>query len=358
MNERPSPYIVCEELVKIYKIADLEVVALQGLELRVENGEMLALVGPSGSGKTTLMNILGGLDRPSAGKVTVNGQNLLKLSARDLDKYRQVEVGFFWQLPSRNLVPYLTVEQNVMLPMILSRVPEEESAERTSTLIESVGLRGREDHRLAELSGGEQQRTAIAVALANQPRLLLADEPTGEVDSQMAQQILETLRQLNRELGLTVIIVTHDPNIAQMVDRVLTIRDGKVSTEQLRDREKDHTESTSDELVVLDAAGRLQVPRDYLDELEIYDRARLKMVKEGILIQPVPNQTRPAGSHLQETEDMDQEDIDQAGTNQTDVFQIEENGALPQPRQGLLTSRLRALWRALLSREKTNDDNA
>jgi ABC-type lipoprotein export system ATPase subunit len=280
--------IICKELVKIYKVADLEVVALQGLDLTVEQGEMLAMVGPSGSGKSTLLNILGGLDRPSAGKVTVDGQDLFKLSARELNRYRRAEVGFVWQQPSRNLIPYLSVEQNVMLHTTLAGLDPHEQARRTATLIEAVGLAGRRVHRLAALSGGEQQRAAIAVALANHPRLLLADEPTGEVDSGMAQEILATLRRLNRELGLTVIIVTHDAHIASQVDRVVTIRDGKVSTEQRAEEQREgDTALSSEELVVLDVAGRLQVPRDYLERFGIRDRARLDVIEQGILIRPV-----------------------------------------------------------------------
>jgi len=305
-----SPLILCEELVKIYKIAGLEVVALQGLSLAVEQGEVLALVGPSGSGKSTLLNILGGLDRPSAGKVVVDGQNLLKLSARELNRYRREEVGFVWQQPSRNLVPYLSVEQNVTLPMTLAGLAAHERAGRMAMLIETVGLAERRSHRLAALSGGEQQRAAIAVALANHPRLLLADEPTGEVDSGAAQEILTTLHRLNRELGLTVIIVTHDAHIASQVDRVVTIRDGKASTEERRERREEKevsalssaplssalsSASLSSVEFVLDSAGRLQVPRDYLERFGIRDRARLDVVEEGILIRPVTTHTPLTG---------------------------------------------------------------
>ncbi len=307
--------VTCEELVKIYKVADLEVVALQGLDLTVEQGEMLALVGPSGSGKSTLLNILGGLDRPSAGKVTVDGQDLFKLSARELNRYRREEVGFVWQQPSRNLVPYLSVEQNVMLPMTLAGLDPRERAGRTASLIEAVGLAERRAHRLAALSGGEQQRAAIAVALANHPRLLLADEPTGEVDSGLAQEILATLRRLNRELGLTIIIVTHDAHIASQVDRVVTIRDGKASTEERRERREERegvstlssATLSSEELVVLDAAGRLQVPRGYLERFGIRDRARLDVVENGILIRPVTTCTPLTGEGQEwETEERKQ----------------------------------------------------
>ena len=300
-----EPLIICDNLVKIYKLADLETVALQGLDLVVQEGELMALVGPSGSGKSTLMNILGGLDRPSAGRVTVDGRDLLKLPAGSLNKYRREEVGFVWQQPSRNLIPYLSAEENVKLPMIISGVKPRERTRRADELLGLVGLGHRKRHRLAEMSGGEQQRVAIAVSLANYPRLLLADEPTGEVDSQMAQEILASLRNLNRELGVTIIIVTHDPRIASNVDRVIAIRDGRTSTETTRQvlaplqsgetndagepdegQDMDH-EVTYEELVVLDTAGRLQIPRDYLEELGIGDRARVEMTDEGILIQPV-----------------------------------------------------------------------
>jgi ABC-type lipoprotein export system ATPase subunit len=294
--------IICDNLVKIYKLADLEVVALQGLDLVVEEGELMALVGPSGSGKSTLMNILGGLDRPSAGRVVVDGKDLLKLSDARLNKYRREEVGFVWQQPSRNLISYLSAAENVKLPMTISGVGAREKRRRTNELLEMVGLGDRKRHRLTELSGGEQQRVAIAVALANYPRLLLADEPTGEVDSQMAQEILGTLRKLNREIGVTIIIVTHDPRIASEVDRVIAIRDGRTSTETTRqvlaplsfledsesgevDQRPEH-EVTYEELVVLDTAGRLQIPRDYLEEFGIGDRARVEVTDDGILIRP------------------------------------------------------------------------
>ncbi len=295
-----EPFIICENLVKIYKMADLEIVALQGLDLVVEEGELMALVGPSGSGKSTLMNTLGGLDRPSAGRVTVDGRDLLKMSDAKLNKYRREEVGFVWQQPGRNLISYMSAIENVMLPMTITGVGAREKKRRANELLEMVGLGHRKRHHLTELSGGEQQRVAIAVALSNYPRLLLADEPTGEVDSQMAQEILSTLRNLNRELGVTIIIVTHDPQIASEVDRVIAIRDGRTSTETTRqvlkplsalenDQEGDDIEHevTYEELVVLDTAGRLQVPRDYLEEFGIGDRARVEVTDEGILIRAV-----------------------------------------------------------------------
>jgi putative ABC transport system ATP-binding protein len=229
-----EPLITCENLVKIYKIADLEVVALQGLDLTVERGEMLGIVGASGSGKSTLLNILGGLDRPSAGRVTVDDQNLLKLSDRALNRYRRKKVGFVWQQTSRNLIPYLTAQENIELPMTVAGMSRREKRAWAKELLHAVELYDRRRHRLTQLSGGQQQRVAIAVALANKPLLLLGDEPTGEVDSATAQAIIDTFRHLSETLGLTTIIVTHDPRIAGQVDRVVAIRDGKTSTETIR----------------------------------------------------------------------------------------------------------------------------
>lgn len=301
-----APFVICENLVKIYKIADLEVVALQGLDLEIPKGEILAIVGSSGSGKSTLLNILGGLDRPTAGKVSVGGVDLLKLSSRGLTRYRRDKVGFVWQQTSRNLIPYLTAQENVELPMLLAGKPLRLARVWAGELLDAVGLAERRHHRLAQLSGGQQQRVAIALALANEPELLLADEPTGEVDSATARVIWQTFRDLNARYGLTTVIVTHDPKIAQQVDRVVSIRDGKTSTETVRQvanattapcppegplgaqrAEEAPTEASYEEFVVLDAAGRLQVPRDFLEELGIGTRAKLELTEDGVLIRPV-----------------------------------------------------------------------
>ena len=223
--------IHCENLVKIYKAADIEVVALQGLDLHIEEGELMAIIGNSGSGKSTLLNMLGGLDRPSAGNLRVDGKDLLKFKESDLVKYKRETVGFVWQNNARNLIPYLTALENVELPILLQG---RRKRHRALDLLDAVGLSHRRNNKLNELSGGEQQRVAIAIALANQPRLLLADEPTGSVDTKMANQILDLFRELNRSFGLTVVIVTHDPLLAKKVDRVVAIRDGKTSSEILR----------------------------------------------------------------------------------------------------------------------------
>jgi len=300
-----NSYVVCDNLVKIYKVAELEVVALQGLDLVVNTGEMVGIVGASGSGKSTLMNVLGGLDRPSAGRVWVGGQDLLKLSDIGLDRYRRSKVGFVWQQGSRNLIPYLTAQENVELPMTLVGFTGRKRSERAKLLLENVGLQDRRRHRLSEISGGEQQRVAIAVALSNNPPMLLADEPTGEVDSTTAALIYQILRDLNRNFGLTILIVSHDLGISRHVDRVVAIRDGKLASETIRKpnaqlnqneanqpggTKEGQDEAVYEELTVLDSAGRLQVPKAYLEHYHFQGRARLEPVEEGILIRPAaPN---------------------------------------------------------------------
>lgn len=271
-----TPFILCENLVKIYKVDDLEVVALQGLDLEVQPGEFLAIVGASGSGKSSLLNMLGGLDRPSAGRLLVGEQDLLKLSDQALARYRLTQVGFVWQQAARNLLPYLTAQENVELPMVAAGVSADASHQHAQELLEAVGLADRRRHRLAQLSGGQQQRVAMAVALANRPQLLLADEPTGEVDNATAQLIWQTLRQLSQRYGLTVVIVSHDRAIPRVVDRVVSIRDGKTSTETVRQQPSDahsHSSEHFQERVVLDLAGRVQLPRDYLHQRGIRTRA-------------------------------------------------------------------------------------
>jgi len=249
--------VQCENLVKIYKTTDVEVMALQGLDLTVERGELMGIVGASGSGKSTLLNMLGALDKPSAGSLYVDGKDLLKFDEKDLIKYKRETVGFVWQNNARNLIPYLT--------------------------------------------GGEQQRVAIAIALSNNPSLLLADEPTGAVDTKTAAMVLDVFKQLNRQTGVTIIIVTHDTNLSKSIDRVVAIRDGRTSSEMLRkkteilsfgelekmseqqraEHEKLMQQSGSDqeELVVLDRAGRLQIPKEYLEALGIRggDKVRVEL---------------------------------------------------------------------------------
>ncbi|WP_123039285.1 ABC transporter ATP-binding protein [Cohnella candidum] len=289
--------IHCEGLVKIYKAADLEVFALQGLDLHVEAGELMAIIGNSGSGKSTLLNMLGGLDRPSAGSLTVDGRNMLKMTESDLVRYKRESVGFVWQNNARNLIPYLTALENVELPILLQG---RRKRMRALELLEAVGLTHRKNNKLHQLSGGEQQRVAIAIALANQPKLLLADEPTGSLDSKMSDQILDLFRELNRTIGITIVIVTHDPLLAKKVDRVVAIRDGKISSEMLR--RKSYAEELAEleqgiaaaeedshiEYAVLDKAGRLQVPAAYLESIGLKDsnKVKLELVDGKIVLAP------------------------------------------------------------------------
>ncbi len=286
--------IECENLVKIYKTDQIEVVALQGLDLQVKKGELVAIVGSSGSGKSTLLNMLGGLDKPSAGALRVGGRNLLKFTEEDYMIYKRNIVGFVWQNNARNLVPYLTAVQNVELPMLLQG--QKQRRERALELLDAVGLSHRINSRLDQMSGGEQQRVAIAISLANNPSILLADEPTGSVDTKTSDQILGVFKKLNKEKGITIVIVTHDLRLAKQIDRVIAIRDGRTSSEIIKkthaeimseskgwgddavpqENEASGEEFVSEELIVLDRTGRLQLPKEYLEALEIKGGSRVK----------------------------------------------------------------------------------
>ena len=285
-------YIVCEDLFKIYKIADLEVVALRGLDLNVQRNEVVAIVGASGSGKSTLLNILAGYDSPSAGRVSVGDRDLLRMTPNEVELYRRDEVGFIWQQTSRNMFPYLTAVENVALPMMLTFTSPGERRKRAEELLELVGLGHRMGHTPEKLSGGEQQRVAIAVALANHPPLLLADEPTGELDDNTAAEILDLFGEINRELNTTIIIVTHDPDIAYKVGRVVMIRDGKMATEVRRKvtfqrlSGAAETDQPLEEFILVDGSGRVQIPRDIIDRLKIGERARIDTLDGMVTLTP------------------------------------------------------------------------
>ena len=285
MSENDS-FINCENLVKIYKVADLEVVALQGLDLEIQKGQMMSLVGASGSGKSTLLNVLGGLDTPSAGNVFVAGNDLLTMSERERVIYKRDQVGFVWQQPSRNLLPYLTAKENVALPMMLGTQSAAQRSKRALALLDLLGLADRADFKPDRLSGGQQQRVALAIALANNPPLLLADEPTGQLDSAMADQIFEALRTINQTYETTIVIVTHDPKIAAKVDRVVWIRDGRTSTEIRRERNVQDGTVNEEEWVILDRAGRLQLPQVYVDTLAMRGRVRARLENTHVSIWP------------------------------------------------------------------------
>ena len=291
-SAQASPYVLCEDLFKIYKVADLEVVALRGLDLSVMPGEVVAIVGASGSGKSTLLNILAGYDAPSAGGVSVGGNDLLRMNMREIEEYRREVVGFVWQQTSRNMFPYLSAVENVALPMMLTEMPGRERKERAEHLLDLVGLGHRLEHTPERLSGGEQQRVAIAVALANHPPLLLADEPTGELDNATAAEILDLFGVVNQEFDTTILIVTHDPDIAHKVGRVVMIRDGKMSTE-IRRRVtfqrvsgSANTDQPLEEFILVDASGRVQIPREYLEDLRIRDRARVEIEDGAVTLRP------------------------------------------------------------------------
>jgi putative ABC transport system ATP-binding protein len=281
-------YIYGNDIFKIFKVADLEVVALRGLDLKVEKGEIIAIIGSSGSGKSTLLNILAGYDVPSAGTVFVGDYDMLNMTSKEVVEYRRNEVGFVWQQTARNLFPYLTALENVELPMMLSGRNSKSRRSRAGELLDLVGLGERMTHRPEHLSGGEQQRVAIAVALANEPPLLLADEPTGELDDETGAEILELLNHLNVDLGTTIVIVTHDPAISTSVGRAIAIRDGKTSTEIRRKVEAGQAiggaATETEEFLLVDASGRVQIPREMLDELKMGERVRVEVVEGRVTL--------------------------------------------------------------------------
>ena len=290
--------IMCDNLVRIYQVEDIEVQALQGLDLLVSKGEMIAIVGQSGSGKSTLLNVLSGLDVPTAGSARVAGWDLLRMSHKDRLTYRRSVVGFVWQQTGRNLVPYLSARENVMLPMAFAGVGARTRSKRARELLEAMGLGDKASRRPYHMSGGEQQRVAIAVALANNPEVVFADEPTGELDSATGKDVFEALRSANRDLGATVVVVTHDHAVSSEVQRTVAIRDGRTSTEVLR-REHVHADGTTqtlhEEYALLDRAGRMQLPKDYREALGLGDRVRLVLEPDhlGVWNDKTPRPTPP-----------------------------------------------------------------
>lgn len=292
MDNPGDEIILCENLVKIYKTVDIEVIALQGLDLTIREGELTAIIGNSGSGKSTLLNMLGGLDKPTAGRLMVCGKDLEKLTGDQLEKYKLETVGFVWQNNARNLIPYLTARENIELPMILSKSAKRK--ERALDILDLMGMSHRKNSKLSQLSGGEQQRVAIGIALANNPRLLLADEPTGSVDSRTADKILDIFRSLNKDLGITIVIVTHDRQLSRKVERVIAIRDGRTSSEFLK--MKSYQEEFASlkgelggdkhgeeqvELAVLDRVGRLQIPKEYLEAIGVLNKGKVRVELEN-----------------------------------------------------------------------------
>ena len=272
-----SALIECRGLTRTYHKGDIEIRPVDGLDLDIDDGAFTALMGPSGSGKTTLLNMIAGVDRPTSGVLRIAGTDISALSRSDLAHWRSENVGYIFQL--YHLIPVLTAYENVELPMLLTGVPSRARKERSEELLEIVGLAHRRDHKPAQLSGGEQQRVAIAVALANRPPLLLADEPTGELDVDTAAEVLTLLNNVNQELGTTIVIVTHDPAISTSVGRAVAIRDGKTSTETTRavsfERKLGGDTSDVEEFLLVDSSGSVQIPREVLDDLSIRRRVRL-----------------------------------------------------------------------------------
>lgn len=288
--------IYCDSLVKIFMSEGLKVMALQGLDLEIKRGEMMALIGKSGSGKSTLLNMIGGLEVPTAGRLCIEGRDLSQLPEKDMVFYRKKTVGFVWQKSSRNLFPYLSVRENVETPMYFEKGREKERRKRAMELLSEVGMAEHADKFPSQISGGEQQRVAIAVALANNPSILLADEPTGAVDSKTADMIFDLFRRLNERLGLTILIVTHDMSLADKVQRTVMIADGKISTEKVRRElyEKSEggfatadgeDEETHEEFSVLDKAHRLQLSDDVLAQAGITsNRVKVEVLDGKVVI--------------------------------------------------------------------------
>jgi ABC-type lipoprotein export system ATPase subunit len=288
---REEGLVVCENLVRIYQTGGVEVQALQGLDLAVAEGEMIAVIGASGSGKSTLLGILSGQDVPTAGTAEVAGHDLLTMKRRARLGYRRTAVGFVWQQTARNLLPYLSAAENVMLPMTYTKVGRSGRRARAEELLDLLGVVHCRDRHPDELSGGEQQRVAIAVANANEPRVLFADEPTGELDTATSDEVFAALRRANRDLGVTVVVVTHDALVSEQVQRTVRIRNGRTSTEVLRRvaTDEDGVEALSaEEYTVMDRHGRLQLPSEFTERLRMRKRVRLALEDDHIGVWPAP----------------------------------------------------------------------
>ena len=248
-------YIQADELVKVFRLGSVEVQALRGLSMRVDKGEMVAIVGASGSGKTTLLNILGGITRATAGNTVIAGYDVTNANPTQLVALRREIVGHIFQ--ELNLIPTLTAYENVELPMLAAKTDGSTRKARVEELLSIVGLADRMKHKPDELSGGERQRVAIAAAIANDPKVLLCDEPTGDLDTETGSIIVEYLHKVNKEFGKTVLMVTHDPSIARQCDRIYRIRDGQIISVQ---------SPTQDDQ--MGAASRVDVVRERLAEIK------------------------------------------------------------------------------------------
>jgi ABC-type lipoprotein export system ATPase subunit len=321
-------FVLCDNLVRIYKVANLEVVALQGLDLEMARGEVVALIGPSGSGKSTLLNIIGALDTPSAGTVRVGGLDLPQMDRRQREQYMRTTVGFLWQQPGRNLLPYLSALENVEMPLILNGQNRRERRRRAMELLEMVDLADRIRFRPDRLSGGEQQRVALAVALANNPPLLLADEPTGQIDSNASNQVFDALRRINVAFGTTIIVVSHDPLVVRRADRVMAISDGRISTE-IRRRNADDDTVHEEEWVIVDQSGRLQLPELFVHTLGLRDRVKVRLEVDHVSVWPRD------GARDTETETPDIQDRLEGGIGVDGWFPVRQSAAASVITEGL-----------------------
>lgn len=265
MMTQTDPIISLKDVIKIYKRKDVEVIALSGLSLQILRGSMIAVIGSSGSGKSTLMKLIGGLDQATAGHITVNGIKLNNLSFDRLNLYRRKMIGFMWQHTSKNLLSYLNAMENIELTMMIGGRIDRQWAEH---LLNRTGLSGMMRKKPTEMSGGQQQRLALAVALANKPQILLADEPTGAVDTMTAEAILELMHDLRSEMNLTVVVVTHDPRINRIVDRAITISDGRIAQEAfgtwIPNALANIPVENEESVLVIDDKGMLQLPKSLL----------------------------------------------------------------------------------------------
>jgi putative ABC transport system ATP-binding protein len=291
-NGSEQPYINCRNVVRAYTVSDHEIVALRGIDFTMQRGEMVAIVGPSGAGKSSLLNLLGGLDKPTAGQLSIGGLNLLELKGRALADYRLKQVGFLWQQVGRNLLPHRSALRNVTLPMILAGTGIRERTRRAKELLDAVGMNGHTHKRPAQLSGGQQQRVAIAVALANHPQLLLADEPTGALDRKSAEQVMELLTDLRERYGITILMVTHDMEMAAFADRTLTLRDGALG--------QDLTHAATETPPALDDKGRIQLPEAVRTRLDEAARIAVEIRPEGVLLRPEMDVKDDTGALLQD----------------------------------------------------------
>ncbi len=304
-------YINCKNVVKAYTVGDHEIVALRGIDFAMTRGEMVAIVGPSGAGKSSLLNLLGGLDTPTAGRLNVGDFNLIDLKGKKLAEYRLRQVGFVWQQVSRNLLPHRSAQRNVMLPMMLAGVGWRERRRRAKELLDAVGMKEHAHKRPAQLSGGQQQRVAIAVALANNPQLLLADEPTGALDRASAVQVMELIAGLRKRYGLTILMVSHDMEMAAFADRTLTLRDGALG--------QDLTHSATETPPTLDAEGRIQLPPAVRSQLSDSVRIAVEIRPEGVLL-------RPEQEAEDNTEMMLQDMLPKKNHNGRGLFGLRRNG--------------------------------